>query len=183
MHTFENALVWSLLPSSSESKGPFMAGKAKNMPQKCTFLGGRGKWSEGHGPTLGGAKFFETSFPHFKTYFIQIGCCHPYLIKCLIPIITLSSMFSFQNASPIKRKAVYTLLLFHIFIKILFNFWDMLCSLRAALFQLTGYQKSQKKKFKNVISFKFGKTSHMDYKGLQGTYLIDALVQHRGQWS
>ena len=122
MHTFENALVCSVLPSSSESKGPFMAGKAKNMPQKCTFLGGRGKWSEGHGPTLGGAKFFETSFPHFKTYFIQIGCCHPYLIKRLIPIITLSSTFSFQNAWPIKRKAVYTLVLFHIFIKILFNF-------------------------------------------------------------
>ena len=77
MHTFENALVCSVLPVSLESKGPFMAGKAKNMPQKCTFLGGRGKWSEGHGHTLGGAKFFETSFPHFKTYFIQIGRCHP----------------------------------------------------------------------------------------------------------
>ena len=77
MHTFENALVCSVLPASSERKGPFMAGKAKNMPQKCTFLGGGRKWSEGHGPTLGGAKFFETSFPHFKTYFIQIGRCHP----------------------------------------------------------------------------------------------------------
>ena len=31
--------------------------------------GGRGWWSEGHGPTLGGAKFFETSFPHFNTFF------------------------------------------------------------------------------------------------------------------
>lgn len=41
----------------------------------------------------------------------------------------------------------------------------MLCSLRAALVQLTGYQKSQKKKqLKNVIPLKFGKTSH----GLQG---------------
>ena len=77
MHTFENALVCSVLRVSSESKGPFMACKAKNMPQKYTFLGGRGKWSEGHGYTLGGAKFFEASFPHFKTYFIQIGHCHP----------------------------------------------------------------------------------------------------------
>ena len=32
---------------------------------------------------------------------------------------TLSSMHSFQNAWPIKRKAVYTLVLFHIFIHLL----------------------------------------------------------------
>ena len=32
---------------------------------------------------------------------------------------TLSSMRSFQNECPIKRKAVYTLLLFHIFIYLL----------------------------------------------------------------
>ena len=32
---------------------------------------------------------------------------------------TLSSVFSFQNAWPIKRKAVYTLVLFHIFIHFL----------------------------------------------------------------
>lgn len=57
----------------------------------------------------------------------------------------------------------------------------MLCSLRAALFQLTGYQKSPKKKLKNVILLKFEKTSHMDYKGLEGTYLIDALGQHKDQ--
>jgi len=59
---------------SSAGKGPFMAGKAKNMPLRCTFLEGRGGgyWSEGHSPTpLGGAKFFETSFPHFKTSFTQ----------------------------------------------------------------------------------------------------------------
>ena len=53
---------------SSTGKGPFMAGKAENMPQRCTFQGGK-EWSEGHGLTLGGAKFFETSLPHFKTYF------------------------------------------------------------------------------------------------------------------
>ena len=40
---------------------------------------GEGQWSEGHGPaSLGnlhvGAKFSETSFPHFKTYFMHIKC-------------------------------------------------------------------------------------------------------------
>ena len=34
---------------SSACKGPFMAGKAKNMCQRRTFLGGRGQWSEGNG--------------------------------------------------------------------------------------------------------------------------------------
>ena len=32
---------------------------------------------------------------------------------------TLSSMFSFQNVRPIKRKAVYTFVLVHIFIHVL----------------------------------------------------------------
>ena len=53
---------------SSAGKGPFMAGKAKNMHQRCTFLEGREYCREGHGPpSLGnylGAKFSETSFPH-----------------------------------------------------------------------------------------------------------------------
>ena len=48
--------------------------------------------SEEHGPTsLGnlGGKSSETSFPHFKTYFMQIKLLS-YLdnnLKCLIPII------------------------------------------------------------------------------------------------
>ena len=34
---------------SSTGKGPFMAGKAENMPQRCTFQGGGGgkEWSSG----------------------------------------------------------------------------------------------------------------------------------------
>ena len=43
---------------SSAGKGPFMAGKAGER-------GGGVQWSEGPGPTLGGAKFFELSFPRF----------------------------------------------------------------------------------------------------------------------
>ena len=40
---------------SSAGKGPFMAGKANNMQQRCNLLGGgRGKSSEGHGPALAG---------------------------------------------------------------------------------------------------------------------------------
>ena len=40
MHTFENALVCSVLPVSSESKGPFMAGKAKKKcPRSVLSLG------------------------------------------------------------------------------------------------------------------------------------------------
>ena len=50
------ATVFSL-NFSSAGKGPFM-------PQR---------WSERHGLSLGEAKFFETSSPHFKTSFTQIG--------------------------------------------------------------------------------------------------------------
>ena len=40
---------------SSAGKGPFMAGKAKNMHQRCNLLGGgRGQLSEGRGPSLAG---------------------------------------------------------------------------------------------------------------------------------
>ena len=62
-------------------------------------------------PFLGnlGAKFSETLFPHFKTYFTQIiGRCYLYFITFDSDNFTLSSMFSFQNAWPIKRKAVGT---------------------------------------------------------------------------
>lgn len=49
---------------SSAGKVPFPAGKAKNMPAEVHFpegeWGGGGRWSEGHGPALGGAKLFET---------------------------------------------------------------------------------------------------------------------------
>ena len=51
---------------SSAGKGPFKASKAKNVHQKCTFLGagGSGVWDMTP-PLLGnlGAKISETSFP------------------------------------------------------------------------------------------------------------------------
>ena len=51
---------------NSAGKGPFIAGKAKNVQQKCTFLGagGSGVWDMAP-PLLGnlGAKISETSFP------------------------------------------------------------------------------------------------------------------------
>ena len=83
---------------SSAGQGPFMASRAKNMCQRLGNLG---------------AKFSETSFPHFKTYFTQIGRC--YRLRQQFKTFdsnnfTLSSRISFQNAWPIKRKAVYTLL-------------------------------------------------------------------------
>ena len=43
---------------SSAGKGLFMAGKDKNMHQRCNLLGGWGRWSEGHGPALAG-KFWS----------------------------------------------------------------------------------------------------------------------------
>ena len=55
-----------------------MAGGAKNMPQRRIFLGGGGGGVRGSGvrdmalENLS-AKFSETSFPHFTTYFTQIG--------------------------------------------------------------------------------------------------------------
>ena len=83
---------------SSACQGPFMPSKAKNMCQWLRNLG---------------AKFSETSFPHFKTYFTQINHCY-HLRRQFKTFysnnFTLSSMISFQNAWPIKRKAVYTLL-------------------------------------------------------------------------
>ena len=55
---------------SSAGKGPFMASKAKNMHFPGGGSGVRGMAL----PLLGnlGAKFSETLFLHFKTYFMQI---------------------------------------------------------------------------------------------------------------
>ena len=58
-------------------------------------------------PLLGnlGAKLSEMSFPHFKTYYTQIGRCYLFNTKQFKMIysknFTLSSTFSFQNAWPI----------------------------------------------------------------------------------
>ena len=57
-----------------------MTGKAENICQKHTFLGGWGGGREVRDmalPSLGnlGAMFSEMSFPHFDTYFMQIGRC------------------------------------------------------------------------------------------------------------
>ena len=56
-----------------------MTGKAENIRQKHTFLGGgRGREVRDMAlPSLGnlGAVFSEMSFPHFETYFMQIGRC------------------------------------------------------------------------------------------------------------
>ena len=66
-------------------------------------------------PLLGNlrAKFSETSFSHFKTFFTQISHCYLFTTIILFKRIdsnnfTLSSMFPFQNVWPVKRKAVYT---------------------------------------------------------------------------
>ena len=59
---------------------------------------------------------------YFKTYFMQIGHCYLYWQQFKTTdsnIFFLSSMFSSQIAWPIKRKTVYTLVLFHIFIHFL----------------------------------------------------------------
>ena len=112
---------------SSASKGSFIAGKAKNMYHRgALFQRQAGSGVRDMGPPLLGnlgAKFSETSFPHCKTYF--------YLRKSAVATFTqqfktidsnnftLPSMFSFQNAWSKKRKAVYTLVLFYIFIHFL----------------------------------------------------------------
>ena len=58
---------------SLAGKGPFMASKAKNIS------GGGGSGVRDKAPPSRGnlgAKFSETSFPHSKTYFTQIGRCY-----------------------------------------------------------------------------------------------------------
>ena len=65
---------------SSAGKGTFISGKAKNMSQRCTFLGARDRGLRNIVPPLLGnlgAKFSEMSFPHFKTYFMQVS--RPYI--------------------------------------------------------------------------------------------------------
>ena len=63
----------------SAGKGPFMAGKAKNVHQRYTFPGGGGSGVRDMAQlTLGNleAKFSDMSFALFKAYFMQIGHCH-----------------------------------------------------------------------------------------------------------
>ena len=93
---------------SSACKGSFMAGKAKICPRGALSWGRRvmEQWETWPHPRRS-LKFFERSFSHFKTSFPQISHC--YLYTAIYPNnFMLSSMFSFQNAWPIKRKAVYT---------------------------------------------------------------------------
>ena len=52
--------------------------------------------------------------PNFKTYFTQIA-----VVSFTQLFRTVDSTFSFQNVWPIKRKAVYTFVLVHIFIHVL----------------------------------------------------------------
>ena len=64
---------------SSAGKVPFMASKAINMSQKCTFLGeGDSGVRDMASNSLWnlGAKFAEASFPHFETYFTQVSRCY-----------------------------------------------------------------------------------------------------------
>ena len=58
-------------------KGPFMASKAKNISGGGGRGGGSGVRDKAP-PSRGnwGAKFSETSFPHSKTYYTQIGRCY-----------------------------------------------------------------------------------------------------------
>ena len=107
---------------TSAGKGPVLASKAKNMHQRHTFLGrggGRGvvewgTWPHPHWEIL------ELSFLKHRSLILR-----PILWKSAIVILreqktidsnnfTVSSMSSLQNAWPIKRKAAYTLVLFHI---------------------------------------------------------------------
>ena len=89
------------LKLSSACKVPFMASRTKNMCQRLGNLG---------------AKFSDTSFPHFTTYSTQMSryyCLRQHFKTFDSSNFTLSSMISFQNVRPIKRKAVDTLVLFH----------------------------------------------------------------------
>ena len=95
---------------SSAGKGPLMAGKTKNMCQRCTFLGGRGQWSEGHGFNLA-VKFWS-----FYDLFLRKSAI---IFRQQFKMFdsnnfTLSSTLSLHDVWPIKRKAVYILVHFHI---------------------------------------------------------------------
>ena len=84
-----------------------MAGKEKKYAPECPrgalSWGEEGKWSERHGRTLEGAKFLKHHSLILRPLFLKSTFDPNHF--------TLSSMFSFQNVWPIKRKAVYTLLL------------------------------------------------------------------------
>ena len=92
-----------LLNFSSAGKGSFMASKAKICP------GGALSWGRGvvewHVPTPGGAKFFETSFSHFKTSFPQISHC--YLKTAIYPNNLFYAVFNvlFPKCVAHKRKS------------------------------------------------------------------------------
>ena len=98
-----------------------MARKAKNMCQRCTFLGGGSSGVMNMAqPSLGnlGAKFSETHSLNLRLVLhkLAIVSLREQFKTFDSNNFTLSSMFSFQNVWPIKRKAVYTLLLFHIYL-------------------------------------------------------------------
>ena len=59
------------------------------------------------------------SFPHFKTYFTQIGRCYKDdNLKHLIPVILRRLQCSFSKMHGPQKEKLYTLVLFYIFIRL-----------------------------------------------------------------
>ena len=107
---------------SSAGKGRFMAGKAQDMCQRHTLMGGRGvvEWGTLLGPCC---EILELSPLKGHSLNILSKLAILFFIQQFKMFdsnnFTPSSMRSFQNVWPIKRKAVYTLVIFHIFIHLL----------------------------------------------------------------
>ena len=123
-------------------------------------------------PLLGnlGTKFSEMSFPHFKTYYTQIGRCYLFNTQQLKMIdsknFTLSSMSSFQNAWPIIWKKKLQ--------KFTNNYWIKDCNFNWVIFGLN--QKSWLdcwgKRWKSAKNNAFNRTAPLKvlfyYENLQG---------------
>ena len=119
-----NIAVFSL-NFSSAVKGPFIAARAKKYAPEVHFPGGRGVVECGTWPHpcwKFRSQVLWNVIPSFWDLFYANQLLCP--LQNNLTIIdtnnfTLFSMLSFQNAWAIKRKAVYTLVLFHISIHFL----------------------------------------------------------------
>ena len=108
-------------------------------------------------PLLGnlGTKFSEMSFPHFKTYYTQIGRCYLFNTQQLKMIdsknFTLSSMSSFQNAWPIIWKKKLQ--------KFTNNYWIKDCNFNWVIFGLNPKSWLDKgKRWKSAKNNAFNRT-------------------------
>lgn len=79
---------------SSADKGLFIAVEAKNIHQRCTFLGAGGQWSVGHGPALAG--ILGAKFSELHSLILRLSLCKS-------AMVTFTQQFKMESIQKLHK--------------------------------------------------------------------------------